>query len=358
MQFGLGVLLTVSTVELILGTLVGWFLRSRTLEGADDGEISRLRESQRQQGELLDYMLQRASQLTGNIGKDAGAHATRVQQIGHDLQMASQVPEANLHVALTGAMASVTEANEQLQQQLRDAERKLADQADELQAQVAIARTDKLTGLLNRRACDDALTQRSGEFQRYGVPLSLLMFDIDSFKSINDSHGHQAGDAVLRGVAQSLVRAMRDVDIVCRYGGDEFMILMPATDLTGAAIAAERARQQIQAAVIKHAGRSLQVTASGGVASVLAGETVADLVGRADQALYAAKKAGCNCVRLHDGAGGIHPTDAHVRPLAPADLSRQPPRAPDVRAATQPSSDPRAELPEATIDLADYVQQL
>lgn len=363
LQFGLSTLLAVSTLELAIGALVGRFFRPRTPEALeDDAETVRLRETQQAKSELLDQMLDRVSELTGTIGKDVGAHNSRVLQIGHELQLASEAPEANLQTALMGAMSNVTEANQQLQQQLHEAEQKLIEQAYELQVQMAIARTDKLTGLLNRRACDDALAQRLGEFQRYGVPFALLLVDIDRFKQFNDTHGHQAGDDVLRGVAKSLMQSMRDVDIVCRYGGEEFTILMPATDLEGAGTAAERARQQIETAVIEHAGKQLHVTFSGGVAHVLPGETAAQLIKRADQALYAAKHSGRNCIHLHDGERCVRLT-APSAPAVDSNLAPQAPSAPEAqRTETQQTETqaaaPTFDLPEEMVNFAHFEQQL
>ncbi|HWC90136.1 MAG TPA: diguanylate cyclase [Pirellulales bacterium] len=351
-------LLAVSTLELAIGALVGRFFRPRTPDALDDeAETVRLRETQQAKSELLDQMLDRVSELTGTIGKDVGAHNSRVLQIGHELQLASEAPEANLHTALMGAMSNVTEANQQLQQQLHEAEQKLIEQAYELQVQMAIARTDKLTGLLNRRACDDALAQRLGEFQRYGVPFTLLLVDIDRFKQFNDTHGHQAGDDVLRGVAKSLMQSMRDVDIVCRYGGEEFTILMPATELEGAGTAAERARQQIETAVIEHAGKQLHVTFSGGVAHVLPGECLPQLIKRADQALYAAKHSGRNCIHLHDGEHCVRLT-APSAPAADFNLAPQLPSAPEAQPTETQAAAPGFELPEEAVDFAHFEQQL
>jgi diguanylate cyclase len=139
------------------------------------------------------------------------------------------------------------------------------------------------------------------EYQRYRQPVSLLLFDIDHFKKFNDTYGHQTGDDVLVHVACTLQMVMRDVDLVCRYGGEEFAIILPATDLNGAALAAERARSAVERMTVDSAGQILHVTASCGAASAIPNEDVAGLIARADQGLYASKKAGRNCIHLHDG---------------------------------------------------------
>jgi diguanylate cyclase len=357
LQFGLGTLLTASTAELILGTALGWFLRSRAVESRlGDEEISELRDHHQTQKDHLDQVLRRVAGLTDNIGRDVGEHASRVQQIGADMATASNQPNADLQAVLTDAMLKVTTANERLHQKLADAEQKLAEQSDELKAQAAIARTDKLTGLLNRRAFDDALAQRVGEFQRYGAGFALLMVDIDHFKRVNDAHGHQAGDELLRLVAASLTHAMRDVDIVCRYGGEEFAIIMPATDLGGAGIAAERARHELETAIVEFAGHQLRVTISGGAAAAMPGESAESIVGRADSALYAAKSAGRNRVYLHDGiachAIELPATAAAVpqpqaEPIEPEDDS-------DPSAAASATAEP----PMAAPNFPRFIQQL
>jgi diguanylate cyclase len=145
------------------------------------------------------------------------------------------------------------------------------------------------------------LERRVAEFQRYKQPVSLLLFDIDHFKKFNDTYGHQTGDDVLCHVACTLSMVMRDVDLVCRYGGEEFAIILPATDLAGAALAAERARASIERMVAESNDQLLQVTISSGVASLMPSEDPSSFVARTDQALYASKKAGRNRVTRHEG---------------------------------------------------------
>jgi diguanylate cyclase (GGDEF)-like protein len=168
---------------------------------------------------------------------------------------------------------------------------------DELQLQggklmtFADVRTDPLTSLGNRRALDEALTGQFALRARYGQQFSLAVFDIDHFKSVNDTHGHLAGDAILKQVARLLESSVREIDFVARYGGEEFVLLMPQTDLDGAALLAERLRAKV--------AQETQATISGGVAMAMDGENDSDLLSRADAAMYQAKEAGRNCVYLH-----------------------------------------------------------
>jgi diguanylate cyclase (GGDEF)-like protein len=136
--------------------------------------------------------------------------------------------------------------------------------------------------------------------------LSLVMFDADHFKNVNDTHGHPAGDAVLRRLAALLTTTFREVDVVARVGGEEFAVLLPSTGLSGAAAVAERFRQAVAAQPIVADGVSIACTVSGGVATMETGSTDLDaLLERADRALYAAKAAGRNriaCSSVDDPA--------------------------------------------------------
>lgn len=163
------------------------------------------------------------------------------------------------------------------------------------------ARTDMLTGLKNRRAFDEDLGRLFAQRQRQGVYFSLILIDIDHFKSFNDGHGHLAGDAALRSVAQVLSSALREMDIVCRYGGDEFAVICPGSKLHEAAVGAERVRQMIASRAVSLKQGDFRITVSLGVAEVVSPEIAEGLIQRADEALYAAKYAGKNRVHWHNG---------------------------------------------------------
>ncbi|HEX5972338.1 MAG TPA: sensor domain-containing diguanylate cyclase [Gemmatimonadaceae bacterium] len=162
------------------------------------------------------------------------------------------------------------------------------------------SRTDRLTGLYNRAHFDEQLEKQIALADRYG-PVSLVMVDIDHFKRVNDSFGHEAGDAVLRRVAGLIQEAARSTDICVRYGGEEIALLLPQTGQAAARLMAERLRERIAATVAFHKGAAIPVTASFGVATYP--ETVTDsekLFPQADEALYRAKAEGRNCVRYAD----------------------------------------------------------
>lgn len=175
----------------------------------------------------------------------------------------------------------------------------MAERIEKDQAVLAeLATRDALTGLLNRREFLRMLREEIDRSRRYGRPCSLLVLDIDHFKTVNDSWGHPAGDAVLRAVAHTILNATRPTDRAARYGGEEFAVLLPETGVEGALALAERMRAAIAAkpAVIRE-DRSIEVTASIGLAAQPDdGQDAESLISCADKALYRAKECGRNTV--------------------------------------------------------------
>ena len=169
-----------------------------------------------------------------------------------------------------------------------------------------LAVTDGLTGLHNARFLLQEIASELARRGRYGRPCSLIIMDLDGFKQINDVFGHLAGDAVLKCIARILRTSKRTSDIASRYGGDEFMLLLPETELAGALVTAERLRLTVEAARCDYADHALGVTASIGVVEMGDGMTTSDqLIAAADQALYASKAAGRNAVHAWHEDGSI-----------------------------------------------------
>ena len=153
---------------------------------------------------------------------------------------------------------------------------------------------DPLTDTGNRIAMDQTLTREIELSRRHLQPLSLLMLDIDHFKQINDTHGHSAGDDVLKAVAASIKNQLRNVDMVFRFGGEEFLILLSNTSREAAALVGERLRNAAQTEEYVADGRSIELTVSLGCSTLLPGESAESLLRRADNALYVAKREGRN----------------------------------------------------------------
>ncbi|MGI9428279.1 MAG: diguanylate cyclase [Bythopirellula sp.] len=162
--------------------------------------------------------------------------------------------------------------------------------------------TDSLTGISNRRAYEFELTRRLADWNRNQTSVSLILIDIDYFKKFNDRYGHQAGDAVLRAVADVLLQTSRETDLVARYGGEEFALVLSDTNIEQAKEVAERIRSLIESARFPFNGLILRVTVSAGFAQIRDGEDSTAFVQRADAALYSSKEAGRNCVHYHDGS--------------------------------------------------------
>lgn len=207
------------------------------------------------------------------------------------------------HPELTAAAAaSMFEVSRSLQQELARARRDVRHERGKTQSLSAEARTDSLTGLPNRRAFDEHLAWWLDQWRRgRQTPVSLLLIDVDRFKQLNDRYGHPAGDAALRWLAKKARATVREVDVAARYGGEEFAVIMPGVAAAAAAVLAERLRAAIAAEPFTHAGATLQVTASIGLATSLGNDDPASLARRADEALYAAKQNGRNRCYRHDG---------------------------------------------------------
>ncbi len=155
---------------------------------------------------------------------------------------------------------------------------------------------DPLTGCFNRLAYEERVRAEEARWRRYGSPLSIIVVDVDRFKSINDRFGHRAGDKVLKAIARIADSQIREVDFFGRYGGEEFVVLLPETPLAAAVKVAEKIRRSVEAFRFHTRGKPVPVTVSCGVAQFRPGDTASSAFERADQALYRAKEAGRNRV--------------------------------------------------------------
>ncbi|UUD64233.1 diguanylate cyclase [Pseudomonas seleniipraecipitans] len=163
-----------------------------------------------------------------------------------------------------------------------------------------LSRTDRLTGLNNRGYWEEELKREYARHRRYGSSASLVIFDIDHFKKVNDTYGHQAGDTVIQSLAKIVSEQIRDTDIAGRYGGEEFVVLLPDVDAAGGRVFAERLRGVVERLQISHEGLVIPFTVSLGVADL--SEPCHDhqqLIERADQALYGSKRNGRNQVTVY-----------------------------------------------------------
>lgn len=207
---------------------------------------------------------------------------------------------APLHIQSVARDISERKENEKLMQEANQKLRRQLMEIEALQAQLREqAMRDSLTGLYNRRYLEDALQREFQRAQREHNPVCLIMMDIDGFKAFNDTHGHDAGDLLLKKLGEYLSSEVRSTDISCRYGGEEFLVVMPGTTLEKGCERAENMRRGFLAMDIKHMGVQLHATLSIGVATYpQCGGTWEEVLHAADIAMYAAKAAGRNCTRM------------------------------------------------------------
>lgn len=176
--------------------------------------------------------------------------------------------------------------------------RQITDQEERASILESEANTDALTGLPNRRSGEIALERAVQRAHRLGRPLSLILFDLDHFKILNDAFGHDVGDRALKDVKRLFVERLREGDVLARWGGEEFLLVVPGMDID----ASDRVAERLRASMEEHPFLpEMTLTASFGVAQLRAGESSTSLVRRADEAVYAAKRDGRNVVRLADG---------------------------------------------------------
>jgi diguanylate cyclase (GGDEF)-like protein/hemerythrin-like metal-binding protein len=237
-------------------------------------------------------------------------HATEVAQAAQLAAAATQAQELE---------AQVAQRNAELSARLKDLEeaRSSAETANQslqlaMEQLEQVAATDRLTGAWNRRRFEESALSEIAQALRKGEDLSLIMFDLDHFKRVNDTFGHAAGDAVLVGTAQVVREQLRASDALVRWGGEEFLVMAPATPLEGAMGLAEKLRLTVAALDFPGVG---QVTMSLGVAAYAMGERIEDWVDRADQALYRAKTEGRNRVLAADASKTSQGTSALGRSL-------------------------------------------
>ncbi len=173
-----------------------------------------------------------------------------------------------------------------------------SNEGDETKKWKTKALVDSLTGALNRTAYNMSMEQTIRQFKRYEEPTVLAVVDIDHFKSFNDSYGHKVGDNVLKVVAASIVNSVRPSDLVFRYGGEEFTILLKRINTESAQVVAERIRENVEYLKVLHEGQKLGVTITIGLTSLNKKDTEETWFERADQAMYLAKERGRNCIQV------------------------------------------------------------
>jgi len=273
-----------------------------------------------QQFQLL---LSVVSELTSKVAQDVGNHNQNIETISNDLRSAAE----NNPAAAAALVCKLLVANQELQSRLARAEGTLQMHSRELHDAVTSARTDSLTGLMNRRALDERLSECVTSLQESGTPATSLILDVDRFKHFNDSYGHLIGDKCLVHVASALRSKTQSTDFLGRFGGEEFVAVFRGKTAAEVRQRAEHMRRSIRQRPLIIEGCARPVTASGGLAELAAGETVAQWIKRADMALYAAKAGGRDAAYEMNGSlpekivlpfHNDQTKDAILRPLSEA----------------------------------------
>jgi diguanylate cyclase len=215
-------------------------------------------------------------------------YANRIRRTGDATEIIRILDEA---LQETRGLHAIDELDA-ARRQVAEAEGRIESLKAELEEVSGLLREDPLTGTLNRRGLEEVYARESARADRHGSPLCLVLLDLDNFKQLNDTHGHQAGDEALVELARTARQDLRPNDALARFGGEEFVLLLPDTDRDSAVAATTRLRTLLAELPLLHAGKQIRISFSAGIALRNPGESMLNLVGRADEALYRAKQAG------------------------------------------------------------------
>ncbi len=233
---------------------------------------------------------------TETASGEAAAAFTNARQTIDNLDSDEHSDLSNAQQVLIGEIDRVIKSNAKLQGELDKANQGIAEQRRQIEELRVQARIDALTRINNRTAFDERLQEYIALLNRTALTFTLLLIDIDFFKSVNDEHGHVNGDRILRGVASRISEAVRSNDFTARYGGEEFAVIFPGTKVDDAYLVAERMRKDIAKTKFRLDDKTIQMTVSGGMAECKHGMKPEQIIEKADSALYQAKNGGRNRV--------------------------------------------------------------
>jgi diguanylate cyclase len=257
-------------------------------------------QAQEELRQMLATFIARLSQVAESSSAYQGKMEESVKQIEQARTIEDIAPVLKEVISATRHMsAASSDARDELRnmrEKSQATEAELVKLHRELDRVSTQARHDPLTGALNRQGLDEAINREVATMRRKDTPLSVALLDIDNFKKLNDSKGHDTGDAALAHLANVARECMRPQDTLARYGGEEFVILLPDTPLDNGIEALTRLQRELSKRFFLAGAEKVLITFSGGVAQLAAGESGSDAIRRADQAMYLAKRAGKNRV--------------------------------------------------------------
>lgn len=310
-----GILIASAVILVIVGGAAGfWLLRGRRRSSGTGGRSAapakkandKARETEEHTAAFermktaIQDLLQGVSASINGLRGNTTKYNSSLDKHRESLEKMATIEDLReLERILLSEVKDVQTANERYRHQLDHANAKANEQQEELDRLQSAVGVDFLTEIPNRRALDDRVAEMMSRAERYGNTFSLIEFDIDHFKAINDSYGHTGGDRILRAIAHLLNDHKRSSDYLARYGGEEFVLLLPETNLENAERLAEKTRERVAASTFRFQDEKVRVTLSAGVGELhLAHDTAETLFERVDAALYQAKEEGRNRVMV------------------------------------------------------------
>lgn len=280
-------------VSILIGGYIGYSFALRR-------HGNQIREERRKTLEALHEVVQSAQALETEVD----THNSQLETVGRTVgDITTSGDYEHVKETLLQQISHAIESNRQLNQDLVCTRYRLEEQAQELDRTRLEARLDSLSGVGNRKAFDEALQYMCAKFKRHRQGFGLLLIDVDHFKWINDTHGHQSGDIVVARLGEALKSAIRPGDHIARYGGDEFALILEGVNLETGCIVAQRIREKVERCNFDVGVNDahVAVTLSMGLAAIEDGDTPAKLLSKADQALYRAKENGRNRLMVFEG---------------------------------------------------------
>ncbi len=277
------------------------FLASTDVESKEiieEQQLSDHKEVSNQQDQSLGIMRELATMID-KLDLITGEHTEKLDNHLLNLKEYEEISDLNqLKREITEELSMVLNSNHEIHSNIIDAQETVKRLQSKMEEVADMATVDELTGLYNRRALFSRLSEEHSRAERYGQGFTLLLIDIDDFKNVNDEYGHQVGDGILRGLGAFLRQNLRDSDFPSRFGGEEFICLLPSTDIDHAVQAGNKIRNLLSQSTLssKKTDITLQITVSIGISAFASGDNIDNLIKRADDALYLAKRQGKNRV--------------------------------------------------------------